>query len=240
MLRLSTCSNRSFSDETVKKNRMPIDLAMGLPPDESNDCASVDEYVARQQQLDDETYQLIRQPLGQNAQRRKATYDARVRKNEYKEGDLVWYYYPRKFTNKSPKWQWQRNFTGLYRIVRTIPPVNYVLQRSRRSKPFVVHTDKLKKCHSPPSVDCALSGEVSEPEDEPETPSAPAPLPTSTHLTRRKRRSSSEVGHVQAESEVEEAGRVPRERKKPRYLSEYVCRSAVVPRIMYPSYYGEY
>jgi len=238
--RASIHSSTGFTPNRVflgRENRMPIDLAMGLPPDESNDCATVDEYVARQQRLADETYQLVRQHLGQNAQRRKSAYDARVRKNEYKEGNWVWYYYPRRFTNKSPKWQ--RNFTGPYRIVRTIPPVNYVLQRSRRSKPFVVHADKLKKCHSPPSVDWALAGEVSEPEVEPETPAVPS-SPSAVHSTNRKRRSSPGVSSTQRESEVEEAVRVPREKKKPRYLSEYVCRSAEVPETMQPLYYGEY
>ena len=127
---------------------MPIDLAMGLPPGESNCDVNVDEFVVKQQQLADQTYQLVRQNLGQYAQRRKALYDAKVRKSEHSSGDWVWYYYPRKFTNKSPKWQ--RNYTGSYRIIRVIPPVNFVLQKSQRSKPFVVHADKLNKCHSPP------------------------------------------------------------------------------------------
>ena len=247
--RASVHSSTGFTPNRVflgRENRMPIDLAMGLPPDESSDCTTVDEYVAKQQQLADETYQLVRQHLGQNAQRRKATYDARVRKNEYKEGNWVWYYYPRRFTNKSPKWQ--RNFTGPYRIVRTIPPVNYVLQRSRRSKPFVVHADKLKRCHSPPTVDWTLSGEAGEPEAEPETPTAPASLPRPVQPVGRKRRSSPEVNSIPVDVEVEETDenlsclrtpRIPRERKKPRYLTEYVCRSAVVPSMMQYSCYEE-
>ena len=34
-------------------------------------------------------------------------------------------------------------------IVRVIAPVNYVLQKSARAKPFVVHADKVKKCNGP-------------------------------------------------------------------------------------------
>jgi len=34
-------------------------------------------------------------------------------------------------------------------VVRLIEPVNCVLQRSLKSKPFVVHFDKLKKCLGP-------------------------------------------------------------------------------------------
>ena len=35
---------------------------------------------------------------------------------------------------------------------KLIPPVNYVLQKSPRAKPFVVHADKLKKCFNPPTM----------------------------------------------------------------------------------------
>ena len=37
-------------------------------------------------------------------------------------------------------------YTGPYLVIRIIEPVNYVLQKSVKSKPFVVHADKLKKC----------------------------------------------------------------------------------------------
>jgi len=45
--------------------------------------------------------------------------------------------------------QWPRCYTGPYLVVRAIPPVNFVLQKRRKSKPFTVHADKTKKCHSP-------------------------------------------------------------------------------------------
>ena len=155
-----------------------------------------------------------------------------MRKNVYKEKDWVWYYYPRKFTSKSPKWQ--RNFTGPYRVVRVIPPVNYVLQRSRRSKPFVVHADKLKKCLSPPAVEWALLGDVGEQEAEPEMPSVPVSPPAPVQSTSRKRRSRPAVSEVQEDSEVEGSTslRTPRNRKKPRYLDEYECRLTSVSSMM--------
>jgi len=34
-------------------------------------------------------------------------------------------------------------------VVRVIEPVNCVLQKSAKSKPFVAHVDKLKKCYGP-------------------------------------------------------------------------------------------
>ena len=56
----------------------------------------------------------------------------------------VWYYYPRRYTRKSPKWQ--QCYNGPYKVIQIIPPVDYVPQKSSKSKPFVVHVDKIKKC----------------------------------------------------------------------------------------------
>ena len=130
-----------------RENRMPVDLAMGLPPSEVNGDQTIDDYVAKQQELASETYQLVRENLRVNAERRKVPYDVRVRKPEFGIGDWVWYYYPRRYTQKSPKWQ--RCYTGPYLIIRAIPPVNFVLQKTCKSQPFVVHADKLKKCYNP-------------------------------------------------------------------------------------------
>ena len=149
-----------------------------------------------------------------------------MRKNVYKEKDWVWYYYPRKFTSKSPKWQ--RNFTGPYRVVRVIPPVNYVLQRSRRSKPFVVHADKLKKYHSPPAIDWALSGDVGEQEAEPEMPSMPASLPAPVQSSSREKRSRPAVSEVHEDSKVEGSASSRTSRDKETPLPRRVCMSVSV------------
>jgi len=69
---------------------------MGLPVSEINEELTIDEYVERQQQLAEETFQLVREHLSRNAQRRKSTYDAKVRQQTYDVGEAVWYYYPRR------------------------------------------------------------------------------------------------------------------------------------------------
>ena len=46
----------------------------------------------------EETFQLVRENLSRNAQRRKSVYNAKVRENTYSVGESVWYYYPRKYT----------------------------------------------------------------------------------------------------------------------------------------------
>lgn len=58
---------------------MPLDLVMGLPPDQNNQEASnIDEYVQRTQEQMAEAYEVTRRHLGVAAQRRKAAYDIRV------------------------------------------------------------------------------------------------------------------------------------------------------------------
>ena len=158
--RATVHSSTGFTPNKVflgRENRMPVDVVMGLPSEEVNGSQSVDEFVVRQQELAEDAFQLVRQHLGQNASRRKSTYDMRVRKAEYLVGDLVWYYYPRKFTQKSAKWQ--RNYTGPYKIIRVIEPVNFVLRKTPCSAPFVVHMDKMKKCYTPPVKDWTLAAE---------------------------------------------------------------------------------
>ena len=51
-----------------------------------------------------------------------------------------------------------------YEVIRVIPPVNYVLRRTPKSKPFVVHADKLKKCY------------VQSPETEADAADKPSPV----------------------------------------------------------------
>ena len=61
---------------------------------------------------------------------------------------LVWYYYSRLYTKKSPKWQ--NFYTGPFEVTCILPPSNAIIQRSNRAKPFVVHFEKLRKCYEVP------------------------------------------------------------------------------------------
>ena len=136
--------NRLFLGREV---RLPIDLAMGLHPDENPDFRSTDDYL-RQLQCDAaETFQLARSRLRSSAIRRKKYYDIKARPFNFKVGDWVWQYYPRRFSSRSPKWS--KSYRGPFLIVRAIEPVNYVLQRSPRAQQFVVHVDSIKKCFGP-------------------------------------------------------------------------------------------
>jgi len=72
-----------------RESRLPVDLVMGLPVSEMNGEVTVDEYVERQQ-LAEETFQLVKEHLSRNAQRRKSAYDAKVREQTYTVGEAMW------------------------------------------------------------------------------------------------------------------------------------------------------
>jgi transposase InsO family protein len=146
--RASPHTSTGFSPNRLflgRETRMPLDLVMGVPTEDNGEPRSTDEIIQRMKEAAEASYELAREQLRVSAERRKKTYDVRVKKAVFKEGDWVWYWYPRRYTKKSPKWQ--KMYVGPYLIVRVIEPVNYVIQKSLRAKPFVVHADKLKKCY---------------------------------------------------------------------------------------------
>jgi hypothetical protein len=121
---------------------MPVDIVLGRPEQERPEAESYEDFGDDLASRLEASFELAREHLNTAASRRKATYDLRVRPQSFKVGQFVWYYYPRKYVGRTPKWQ--RCYTGPYLVVRVIPPANYVIQRSKGSQMKVVHGDKLK------------------------------------------------------------------------------------------------
>ena len=69
--------------------RMPIDLIMGFPPEESYEDMSAHDYLVKLHQDASEAYQLARKHLRASAERRKKVYDVRVKAEQFKVGDWV-------------------------------------------------------------------------------------------------------------------------------------------------------
>ena len=113
---------------------------MGRPAEQ---CAaqSMDEFSQMTQQQMCEAFAVAREHLRVSAKHR------RVRPLDLEIGDWVWYC---RFTAKSYKWQ--KNYTGPYLVVRAVPPVNVAIQKSPKSKPFIVHVNKVKVLGSDISV----------------------------------------------------------------------------------------
>ena len=128
----------------------PLDIVVG-PPEDVEHFRSVDEFVARQQQVMREVYTSVREHLQVSASRRKKYYDIRVKRRQFEAGAWIWYHYPRRYLRKSPKWQ--KSCIGPYLITKVLPPVDAVLQKSKRGKPFVAHFDKSKPFYGTPPAD---------------------------------------------------------------------------------------
>lgn len=145
--RASPHSSTGFSPNQLflgRETRMPLDLIMGVPPEDNGQLQSIDDFIQRAKEDAEACYELARKELQVAAERRKKMYDVRVKKTAFALGDWVWYYCPRRYTKRSPKWQ--KMYDGPFLVIRVIKPVNYMIQRSPRARIIVVHVDKLKKC----------------------------------------------------------------------------------------------
>jgi transposase InsO family protein len=133
-----------------RENRAPLDILYGFPEDEATHHTSYNDYADTKVENMRYAYDLVRQHVGEGAERMRHYYDMKVKSAAFKVNTWVYYYNPRRFTRKSPKWQ--RMYQGPYLIVRMYGAVNAVLQQSKKSKPFVTHIDKLKPCGGPTPV----------------------------------------------------------------------------------------
>ena len=121
----------------------PVDLVFDIPAEEP--LASYDDYVTSLENRKRQAYGLVRKNLGVTAERMNRQYDLRVRPLKFHRGEWVLYYNPRKFQGRQQKWQ--RKFSP-YLVIKELPPVNYLIQKTRRSRPIVAHVDKLKTWHT--------------------------------------------------------------------------------------------
>ena len=120
--------------------RSPADLVYGLPTDDRS--TSYDAYTCEVEERMRSAYAIVREHLGRAAERMKQRYDLRVRPQKFRQGEWVLYYNPRKIQGRQQKWQ--RRYTP-YLVVKELPPVNYLIQKSKKSRPIIAHVDKLRK-----------------------------------------------------------------------------------------------
>ena len=125
--------------------RAPIDIVLGTSVDDAQ-YANYDDFVDELRRRLCSAYEVVRRQLGKTAERNKHYYDLRVKPAAYKVGDLVYYFNPRRYRGLQEKWQ--RKFTGPFRVLKVLGPVNILIQRSPRARPFAVHIDKVKLAES--------------------------------------------------------------------------------------------
>jgi hypothetical protein len=121
---------------------LPLDLMFGCPPAEMPKDSV--EYVAELEESLEKAHAYAREKLKKAAERQKRIHDRLVKGSPYQPGDMVWLFNPLRKVGKSPKLQcyWE----GPFKVLRRMGNVLYQIQRSAKTKPKVVHFDRLKKC----------------------------------------------------------------------------------------------
>jgi len=87
-----------------RDTRMPLDLIMGAPVEETSLFNTPHEYLENLHENIRTAYKIARQKLRVCAEKRKKYYDVRVKPQQFSVGEWVHYHYPRRFKSKSQKW----------------------------------------------------------------------------------------------------------------------------------------
>ena len=139
----------------------PLDLVIGQAEPTGN---STTEYADRLGEQMEQIYQFSRQHLKLTSDGHKRNYDhGPVKQHRYNRGDAVWLYSPQKKKGICPKLM--RYFDVPYLVIKRTSDVLYRVQKGPKSKPKVVHHDRLKAYHGPNVPDWLECCEVSVPEE---------------------------------------------------------------------------
>jgi len=122
-----------------REARAPPDIVHGYV--EAGD--EYDPFVEQLRNRQTTAYAKVRAQLQRSAGYNKRCNDIGVKPSRFEVGQWVWYFNPRKLRGKQMKWTQQ--YEGPYLILRMLLPLVAKIQQSSRTKPKIVHIDKLKK-----------------------------------------------------------------------------------------------
>ena len=119
---------------------IPLDLLMKNPDSSAKVkyCDYVDEMEDRMRRV----FDTVRAHQGVQMERMKRYYNVGVKPRTFAVNDLVLYYYPRKYSGRSPKWS--RVYSEVYRVEKKINDAVYIIRKTPKSSSLVVNVDKLK------------------------------------------------------------------------------------------------
>lgn len=123
---------------------LPVDLVMGRPFKESDGSnPQPDDYLDKLEQAIGRVHELARRKMNLSSNSMKKTYDHKIHHTKYNVGDHVWYYQYQRKVGRNPKFQ--RPWHGPYVVISRLNDVLYRIKMTPKSKPKVVHHDKLKR-----------------------------------------------------------------------------------------------
>ncbi|XP_060564385.1 uncharacterized protein LOC132723637 [Ruditapes philippinarum] len=120
---------------------LPIDLALERPSTLTS--SNKTDYAIMLSEKLEAVHNLARKHISIASDSQKRIHDKRLKYWSYNEGDLVWLYNPQVKPGLSAKLS--KRWAGPYVILKKINDVVYRIQLNKRSKPKVVHHDRLKR-----------------------------------------------------------------------------------------------
>ena len=118
--------------------RTSLEICYGMMPVEKLPN-TYDDYATEMAERMRYAHATVREHLRQAADRYKYYYDLRVKPQKFKEGDKVLYFNPRRYQGRQEKWA--RKYTGPYTILKVTGLCNVQLQKTHRTKQFLVHVE---------------------------------------------------------------------------------------------------
>jgi len=141
----------------------PLDALVTTPIPEP--VSNADEYALQAMERLQEATQFVRNYTGKQIQHMKQSYDASVRPKQFEQNEEVLLFDPHKKRGRFTKWS--VTWIGPFRVKKRLNSCNYVLQKSAKSRPFVVHVDRMRPyLHELDDSDTALPP-LSKPSDIP-------------------------------------------------------------------------
>ena len=119
---------------------LPIDLALGRPVRDERRCITDHAYQLEQKLL--EVHEFARKQLSIASDSMKRRYDLKMNYKEYKVGDPVWYFKPRRRVGYNPKLQ--ADWKGPMVIIECLNNVLYRIKSSPKAKPEIAHHDHIR------------------------------------------------------------------------------------------------
>ena len=129
---------------------LPIDLHFGRPEDEAP--ASTTAFAEELEKRLEHVHEFARRNLKVAIDKMKERYDSMAESTPLERGEPVWVYIPQRKKGISPKLM--RPWKGPYVVVKRINDLVYRVQLTPRSKPKVIHRNRLWRYtgSSPPTL----------------------------------------------------------------------------------------
>ena len=143
---------------------MPSHLLVETPEQEGRQADTEPTFVNTLEKRMHEAHELARQQLKRSHEHQKRQYNRTARTGEWSVGSPVWLFNPTKQVGKSPKLTifWEEE---PYVITEKVNDVVMKIQRNRRTKPRIVHVDRLKLVEGPVDTTWFSEKETSQPGD---------------------------------------------------------------------------